>query len=118
MERIGDRCSIQLRLSPPKNHQRASIEWARNYELGAVAQLEVAPAWHAGGRRFESGQLHSPQVGDAEEVGAHEFRNLFGHFMQRAHAGESFLITRRGKPYARLIAAFDQPELIESALRL
>jgi antitoxin (DNA-binding transcriptional repressor) of toxin-antitoxin stability system len=31
--------------------------------------------------------------------------------MQRAHAGERFLVTRRGKPYVRLTPAFDQPEL-------
>jgi prevent-host-death family protein len=32
--------------------------------------------------------------------------------MQRARAGERFLVTRRGKPYVRLIPAFDQAELI------
>ncbi len=31
--------------------------------------------------------------------------------MQRAHAGERFLVTRRGKPYVRLIPATDQPPL-------
>jgi prevent-host-death family protein len=35
-------------------------------------------------------------------VGAHEDRNHFGWYMERATAGEQFLITRRGKPYARL----------------
>jgi prevent-host-death family protein len=36
-------------------------------------------------------------------VGAHQFRNLFGWYMQRAVGGESFLVTRRGKPFARLL---------------
>ena len=36
------------------------------------------------------------------EVGAHEFRNHFGWYMQRGAAGEQILITRRGKPHARL----------------
>jgi prevent-host-death family protein len=36
------------------------------------------------------------------EVGAHEFRNHFGWYMERAHAGEEILIKRRGKPHARL----------------
>jgi prevent-host-death family protein len=36
------------------------------------------------------------------EVGAHEFRNHFGYYMERAAAGEEILITRRGKPHARL----------------
>ena len=35
-------------------------------------------------------------------VGAHEFRNRFGWYMERAAAGESFVITRRGKPLACL----------------
>ena len=110
MELFGDRTSMQLRLSPPQNGQRASIEWAQKHELGAVAQLAVAPAWHAGGRRFESDQLHSPD--DAHEtVGAHRFRNLFGWYMQRAHSGEEFLITRRGKPYVRLVPAAGQTAL-------
>jgi len=37
-----------------------------------------------------------------EEVGAHEFRNHFGYYMERAAAGAEILIRRRGKPYARL----------------
>jgi len=37
-----------------------------------------------------------------EEVGAHEFRNRFGLYMERAAAGTEILIRRRGKPYARL----------------
>jgi prevent-host-death family protein len=36
------------------------------------------------------------------DVGAHEFRNHFGHYMERAAAGEEILIRRRGKPYALL----------------
>ncbi|MFI5121972.1 MAG: type II toxin-antitoxin system Phd/YefM family antitoxin [Vicinamibacteria bacterium] len=44
-------------------------------------------------------------------VGAHEYRNHFGWYMERAAAGESFLITRRGKPYARLVPPHAQLEL-------
>jgi prevent-host-death family protein len=36
------------------------------------------------------------------EVGAHDFRNHFGYYMERAAAGEEILVTRRGKPHARL----------------
>ena len=35
----------------------------------------------------------------------------FGWYMERAAAGESFLITRRGKPYARLSPPHDQLDL-------
>jgi prevent-host-death family protein len=85
----------------------------RNYNPGsggAVAQLGRAPVWHTGGRGFESPQLHSPDR-EPETVGAHIFRNHFGWYMERARAGERFLVTRRGKPYVRLIPADDQPSL-------
>jgi prevent-host-death family protein len=35
-------------------------------------------------------------------MGSHEFRNRFGHHLERAAAGESLLITRHGTPLARL----------------
>lgn len=56
---VEGRRGIHLRVAPARNHQRASLNWATEYELeGAVAQLEVAPEWHSGGRGFESHQLH------------------------------------------------------------
>jgi len=44
-------------------------------------------------------------------VGAHEYRERFGWYMERAAGGERFLITRRGKPYARLVPPQDQLEI-------
>ena len=44
-------------------------------------------------------------------LGAYEYRQKFGWYMERAAAGESFLITRRGKPYARLSPPHDQLDL-------
>lgn len=101
---VAGRRAVWLRLTQPKNRQRAGLSWAVDYELrGAVAQLEVASAWQAEGRGFESHQLHSlDERADAVAVGANEFRNRFGWYMQRAAAGESFNVTRRGKPYVRL----------------
>jgi prevent-host-death family protein len=101
--------AFQLRLAPARNGQRAGLHFAAEHRLGAVAQLEVAPAWHAGGRGFESRQLHSrDERAPSVTLGAHEFRNHFGWYMERASTGESFLITRRGKPYARLAPPYDQ----------
>jgi prevent-host-death family protein len=101
---------INLRVAATQNGQRASLHWARDYELpGAVAQLGRALPWHGRGRGFESHQLHQGEPSETEaarhSVGAHEFRNLFGWYMERAAAGEEFLITRRGKAYVRLTAA-------------
>jgi prevent-host-death family protein len=39
------------------------------------------------------------------DVGAHEFRNRFGWYMERAAAGEEIRVSRRGRPYVRLLAA-------------
>jgi prevent-host-death family protein len=38
-------------------------------------------------------------------VGAHEFRNHFGYYMEQAAAGADILVRRRGKPYTRLCPA-------------
>ena len=100
---------MHLRLGAPKNGQRAAINIGEDYELGAVAQLGRARRWQRRGHGFESRQLHSTAPAKTATVGAHEFRNLFGWYAERAAAGEEFLITRRGKPYVRLSPA--QPVL-------
>jgi prevent-host-death family protein len=107
---------LSLRVAAARNGQRASLHWARDHEMpGAVAQLGRAPAWHAGGRGFESHQLHSHPAErfGTEEVGAHQFRNHFGWYMERASAGERFLVTRRGKPCVRLVPAHAQLPIVE-----
>ena len=107
----ANRSGIHLRLEPARNGQRACINLASDFEFdGAVAQLARAPAWHAGGQGFESPQLHSPDL-SCRAVGAHEFRNRFGWYMERAAAGERFLVERRGRPYVRLTPASAQLRL-------
>jgi prevent-host-death family protein len=101
------RHAIHLRLTEPRNGQRASINAAAKFEFhGAVAQLARASGWQPEGRGFESPQLHSPSVPESPVVvGANEFRNRFGWYMERAAAGEEFHVERRGRPYVRLTAA-------------
>jgi len=36
-------------------------------------------------------------------VGAHELRNRFGWYLERVAAGEDIRVTRRGRPYVRLM---------------
>jgi prevent-host-death family protein len=48
-------------------------------------------------------------------VGANEFRNRFGWYMERAAAGEEFLVRRRGRPYVRLTPAAPQLPLEHAA---
>ena len=110
IERVGDQRQLHLRLGDPRNGQRGGIVWARDFEfstvdwraLGAVAQMARAFGWQPKGRGFESPQLHSPGR-PAATVGAHEFRNHFGYYFERASRGEELAITRRGRPYARLV---------------
>ena len=44
----------------------------------------------------------------AAELGVNECRRRRGWYAERAAAGQSFLITRRGRPYARPSPPFDQ----------
>ena len=46
---------------------------------------------------------------DTLRTGCHEFRNHFGHYLDQAAAGHEIEISRRGRPYARLVPA--QPRL-------
>ncbi len=87
---VADRRTVQLHLEPPLNRQRASINLASDYDFtGAVAQLEERSA---GSRKVRgSSPLSSTPSEDGQnitEVGAHQFRNHFGYYLERAAAGE------------------------------
>lgn len=106
-EMISGRSAVQLRLEPPRNHQRAGINWADEFIFeatlrrpGAVAQLEE--------RRHGMAEARGSSPLGSITVGAHEFRNHFGCYMERAAAGEEIAVTRRGRSYVRLTAAAAQ----------
>jgi prevent-host-death family protein len=104
--KVEGRRAIQLRVGPAKNGQRAALNWAAPYSLsGAIAQLGERRDGIA--KVVGSSPTGSTHRADSETVGAHVFRNHFGWYMERANAGERFLVTRRGKPYVRLIPAED-----------
>jgi prevent-host-death family protein len=48
--------------------------------------------------RFESCPASSISNDRAVVIGAHEFRERFGYWMDRAAAGDELIVTRRGKP--------------------
>ena len=103
IELVDGQTTLNLRLQPARNGQRAAIHFAANYPLGAVAQLARARDWQSRGRGFESPQLHLPDAPSA--IGAEEFRTRLGWYMQRAAGGEAFDVLRRGKPFVRLVPA-------------
>jgi len=55
------------------------------------------------------------------EIGAFEAKNTFGGLLDRVERGEEIIITRRGKPIARLtplIENFDRQKALEAVARL
>ena len=113
VDKIPGNSSLYLRVGEPRNGQKASLNWASDFELpGAVAQLGERSA---GSRKVGGSNPPSSTQLCAEQVGAHAFRQMFGWYMQRAAAGEQFLVTRRGKPYVRLTPAAEQARLTPPA---
>ena len=107
--RIAGLGMFSLRLTAARNKQRASLNWAADYEFpGAVAQLEerVAGSDEVRGSSPLSSTREGLEVaGSPEEVGAHQFRNRFGFYLERAAGGTEILVLRRGRPLARLVSA-------------
>jgi prevent-host-death family protein len=105
------RTSIYLRLTRPRNGQRACINREVDFRLtGAVAQLEEHLNGIQGARG--SSPLSSTPISATVDVGCHQFRNHFGYYLERAAAGDEIRISRRGRPSARLVPAEQvQPEL-------
>jgi prevent-host-death family protein len=100
---------LHLRVEAPRNAQRACINLAGDYQLGAIAQLGERSA---GSRKVagSSPASSTPSAGEEQNVvGANQFRNHFGYWMERAAGGEEILITRRGRRYARLGPADSGP---------
>lgn len=105
IEVVDGQWSLQLRLRPTRNGQRASLHFADEYRLGAVAQLAERRYGipEAGGSNPPSStNQETSSKPSVEAVGAHKFRNHFGYYAERAAAGVEILVSRRGKPYVHL----------------
>ena len=105
IEKVAEQSTMRLRLAPARNGQRAALHFADQYRLGAVAQLEERRHGMAEVRGSSPLSSTPKQVDPAptsEEVGAHEFRNHFGLYMERAARGSEILIRRHGRAYACL----------------
>ena len=107
---LADQTVVYLRLTPPRNGQRACITLADDFTFdGAVAQLARASGWQPEGQGFESPQLHQSPQGAAVEVGADSFRDALGQWLDRVAAGQRAVVTRRGKPMITLSPAAPLP---------
>jgi prevent-host-death family protein len=109
---VAGRRAIFLRLTPPKNGQRACINLAADFELpGAVAQL-VEHQSGTLGARGSSPLSSTPSPPDVIHVGANQFRNHFGYYLERAADGDEVFVTRRGRPYARVLPVEPRLQLV------
>jgi prevent-host-death family protein len=107
-EMFEGRSNVWLRTAPAKNGQRAALNWAADYEFsGAVAQLaeRFAGSEEARGSNPLSSTYQAETVPAVESVGAHEFRNHFGYYMEQAAHGTEVLVSKRGRPFVRLLGA-------------
>jgi prevent-host-death family protein len=97
----GRRC-VHLRLTAPKNGQRACLNRAVDFEFpGAIAQLEER--WRGTPEAAGSSPASStPSTPETLHVGANQFRNHFGYYLEKAGEGHEVLVSRRGRPYVRL----------------
>ena len=103
IEEVEGMTAFQMRLTPARNNQQAAINFAADYEFtGAVAQLEERV--HGMHEVRGSSPLSSiPGTSSTSTtVGAEEFGYRYARFLQRAAGGEEFLVTRRGRPMARI----------------
>jgi prevent-host-death family protein len=111
---MAGRSAVRLRIDPPRNAQRACINLASKYRLGAIAQLGERPA----GSREVVGSSPTSSTPSPEypmAIGANEFRDRFGYWAERASCGDQILITRHGRPLARLGPANQQLATTDTA---
>lgn len=108
--------ALHLRTTPAKNNQRTAINFAADYEFGAVAQgksdalaarrsrVRIPPA-----PSLERTSLIFPDrdnfVDLKQTVGMDEFYAKLAQYVRLAESGEEVQVTRWGKPVARLAPA-------------
>jgi prevent-host-death family protein len=103
IERVAGLGLFTLRLLPARNNQRASLNFAAEYEFpGAVAQLEERVA---GSDEVRGSSPLSSTTQDVvtDGVGMDRFYARLAHHVRRAEAGGEVVVTRRGRPVARLV---------------
>jgi prevent-host-death family protein len=115
VEMVAGRQVLHLRTAATRNNQRAAVNYAADYDLGAVAQgksdalaarrsrvrIPPAPLHDSGAITPESpGPDGFAQLKDT--VGMDQFYARLAHYVRRAEGGEEVVITRWGRPVARL----------------
>lgn len=116
VQMVAGKHVIHLRTAVPKNNQTASINFAAEYELGAVAQLEErrygipkvtgsSPVSSTVGSGTAIGVAYPgrDRLADLKQtVGMDEFDAKLAHYVRLAESGKQVRVTRWGKPVAAL----------------
>jgi prevent-host-death family protein len=116
VEMVAGRHVVHLRTSAARNNQRASVNFAADYELGAVAQLEErrhgmaeaegsSPSSSTPAGKGTADLSFPDRYGFADlkqTVGMDEFYAKLAQYVRRAETGEKVHITRWGRPVATL----------------
>jgi hypothetical protein len=111
---VAGKHALSLRTAPARNKQRAAINFAVDYELGAVAQLEERR--HGMAEVRGSSPLSSTYRPDGarvvpngncfddlkQTVGMDEFYAKLAQYVRSAEAGEEIAVTRWGRRVATL----------------
>ena len=102
---VAGKYMLHLRLGPARNSQRAAINMADDYDLGAIAQLGE----RSDGIRKVVGSSptsSTPIASLQSAVNANEFRRRFGWYMQRASSSPAAVSLTsalpRQPPHSRL----------------
>jgi prevent-host-death family protein len=104
------RMQIRLRLTSPRNGQRACINIAEEFDFdGAVAQLGERRHGMAEVRGSSPLSSTPPTPTGPTMVGVNPFRDKLGYWIDRVAAGEEVLVTRHGRPRIRLSPATSAP---------
>lgn len=109
-ELFDGRSALYLRVAEARNNQRAALNWAADHEFqGAVAQLAERPNGirEARGSNPLSSTPRAEERPVVEHVGAHRFRNHFGFYMEQAARGTEVQVSKRGRPFVRLLGMGD-----------
>ena len=104
-ERFAGNYLVSLRLTPPRNGQRACINLAEDYDFdGAIAQL--GERLHGMQEVAGSSPASSTScVATSITIGSETFRKALGQWLERAAAGQEILVTYRGRARVRMTAA-------------
>jgi prevent-host-death family protein len=96
------RMQIRLRMTPPRNRQRACINIADEFDFeGAVAQLGERRHGMAEVRGSSPLSSTPPMPTGPTVVGVNPFRDKLGYWVDRVAAGEEVIVTRHGRPRIR-----------------